>query len=152
MYFWFILYLLLKEAPASMIKFFLSQALSWTKSIKALPSYIRSSLFFYYMEKLLINFSQRRLEVTCLPWTYLEITDPVTMAFMSLFWFLWHNRWSLSRRYIGTIFVNNLPRLRTTNFNKSYKRKWFHTKKKKKTQETYGITQKLLLIQTTQII
>ena len=47
-----------------------------------------------------------------------------------------------------TISLYNLPRLCTINVYRSYKRKWFHTKKGKK----QTISQKLSWIQTTQII
>ena len=54
----------------------------------------------------------------------------------SLTWW-WHRLlchccWSSARRYISTIYVYNLPRLRTSNFDRSNRRKWLYTKKGKK--------------------
>ena len=51
---------------------------------------------------------------------------------------VWHYicsrcRWSLARRYISTISIYNLPRLRSTSVNRSYKRKWPLTKKRQET-------------------
>ena len=47
-------------------------------------------------------------------------------------WILWHCPWSLARRYISIISINNLSRLRATNVNRSNERKWSRTKKGKK--------------------
>ena len=38
--------------------------------------------------------------------------------------------WSLSARYISTIYIYNLARLRTTNVHRTNKRKQFHIKKR----------------------
>ena len=46
-------------------------------------------------------------------------------------------RWNLARRYISTLFVYTLPRIRTSNVHKSHKRKWFHNKKKCKKQTIF---------------
>ena len=51
--------------------------------------------------------------------------------------FLWRSRLSLTRRYIRTISIYNLPRLRSMNVNRSNERKWSHTKKKKAKQRQY---------------
>ena len=62
---------------------------------------------------------------------------------------LQNHHWSLARRYISTIFVYTLPRLRTSNIHRSNKRKWFHIEKR---QEADNIPQKLWQTQTMQII
>ena len=46
--------------------------------------------------------------------------------------FLRHSCWSSVRRYISAIAFSNLPRLRTSNVDRSNKRKWFYTKKGQK--------------------
>ena len=60
-----------------------------------------------------------------------------------------HCQWSFSRRYISAIYVYDLPRLRSTNFNRSNKRKWFHSKK---SQEADGIPLKLWKTHTAKMI
>ena len=48
-----------------------------------------------------------------------------------------HCCWSSARRYISSISVNNLPRLRTSNVDRSYKGKWLYTKKKEPKSRRY---------------
>ena len=45
---------------------------------------------------------------------------------------LWHCCWCSARGYISPLSVHNLPRLCTSNINRSNKRKWLYTKKGRK--------------------
>ena len=45
-----------------------------------------------------------------------------------------HYRWNLAMRYISTIYVYHLPRLRSRNVNRPNKRKWFLIKKTRSRQ------------------
>ena len=59
---------------------------------------------------------------------------------------LWHCCWCSARGFINRISVHYLPRLHTSNVNRSNERKWLYTKKR---QEVGNTLQKLLRTQTT---
>ena len=61
---------------------------------------------------------------------------------------LWHCYWCSTRGYISPILVHNLPKLCTSNVDRSNERKWFYIKKKQEADDT---PQKLLQTQTTKM-
>ena len=107
----------------ALVVFFLLLHLLYATLIVIIYLLLNYSLFWFDFECILfVSFGYVLVSLVC-----------VLLGFFSLWHrLLRHNRLSLTMKYICTIYVYNLPRLRPKNVNRSYKIKWFHIKRDKK--------------------
>ena len=94
------------------------------------------------MEQILLAYDLLKENVTAIMMLYKNTKSLLTGWRHRL---LWHCCWCSARGYISPIFVYNLPRLHTSNVDRSNKRKWLYTKKRQEADDT---PHKLLRTQT----
>ena len=87
---------------------------------KAFDSILRGKL-----EQILLAYGLSKETVTALMMMILYENMKAMVYSPDREWFLWYCHWSHARRYINTISIHNLPRLRTMNINRFNERKWF---------------------------